>query len=804
VLRLGTKGNNKKREFMLEPAIPIDESLRLKTLQGLNILDTPTEERFDRLTRIAQRIFNTPIVIINLVDADRQWFKSCLGIEAGELPRSISFCGHAMLDESAFIVPDAKLDKRFTDNPLVSGPPNIRFYAGHPLKATNGQPVGTLCVFDQRPREFDADDICSLSVLTALVEKELNYPNLKKLTQKLLDSQNSLLRAVARLEEKEERERSRNKSLEMVSRGYPLHEVLDSIVAEVEQLNPEMLCCILTLDEESQSLVLGSAPSLPSFYTEALNRLPIGEGNGSCGTAAAIGKRVIAEDLRTHPYWKNLRDLTYKANIQSCWSQPIKSAAGDLLGTFSINCREPGPPDGSAIKLIEQSANLVAIALERDRTDGLIWKQANYDSLTGLPNRNMLRERLEQEISKAKRSDLQVALLFLDLDHFKDVNDTLGHDKGDHLLSIVARRLCKCVRTIDTVARLGGDEFTIIMGELNDSESVERVASEILEVISQPFKLDQEVAYLSASVGITFYPDNGKDLDTLIKNADQAMYDAKHKGRNRFQYFAPALQDVVLQKTALLSDMHKAFPDDQFEVYFQPIVEFKTGAIRKAEALIRWHHPQRGMVSPLDFLPVAEETDMIIEIGDWVFQRVLRQAIEWRTGIHEDFQISINTSQVQYRNGGANLSRWLDQLNRAGLPGQAINIEITESLLMEDRIAISDTLIKFRDHGISVSLDDFGTGYSSLSYLRKFDIGYIKIDQSFVCKMTPDSDDLALCEAIIVMAHKLGLKVIAEGVETRQQRDLLITAGCDYGQGFLFCDPVPAAEFPVNGSSIAI
>jgi diguanylate cyclase (GGDEF)-like protein len=535
-----------------------------------------------------------------------------------------------------------------------------------------------------------------------------------------------------------------------------------------------------------------------------LNRLPISQGMGSCGTAAAIGERVIAEDLQSHPYWKDFRELTKKANIHSCWSQPIKSASGDVLGTFSINLREPGSPNGTAIQLIEQSANLAAIALERDRTDRLIWKQANYDSLTGLPNRNMLRERLEQEISKAERSDLKVALLFLDLDHFKEVNDTLGHDKGDHLLTIVAQRLRKCVRNIDTVARLGGDEFTVIMGELNDTGSVERVASEIIEVISQPFKLDQEVVYLSTSVGITFYPDNGKDLDTLIKNADQAMYDAKNKGRNRFQYFAPAMQDVVLQKKALLNDMHSALPENQFEVYFQPIVEMRTGTVHKAEALIRWHHPDRGTVSPLDFIPVAEDTDLIIEIGDWVFRQVLDQSIEWRRSIHENFQISINTSPVQYRDGGINLSHWLDQLQQARLPGQAINIEITENLLMEDRIAISDNLINFKKHGVSISLDNFGTGYSSLSYLKKFDIDYIKIDQSFVRNITPGSDDLLLCEAIIVMAHKLGLKVIAEGIETDQQRECLLAAGCDYGQGFLLCEPVPAVEFPANGLDIAI
>ncbi|NJA89674.1 EAL domain-containing protein [Rhodocyclus tenuis] len=432
---------------------------------------------------------------------------------------------------------------------------------------------------------------------------------------------------------------------------------------------------------------------------------------------------------------------------------------------------------------------------EQKRAEQAIWQEANFDALTGLPNRRMLRDRLEQELKKAHRTRLPLALLFLDLDHFKEVNDTLGHGMGDLLLKEAAQRLCQCVREADTVARFGGDEFTIVLGELEDRSSIDRIAQEILRRLAAPFRLPDETAYVSASIGVTLFPDDARDIDALLKNADQAMYAAKRQGRNRYSYFTPAMQELAQKRMHLTRDLRSALANNEFRVYYQPIVTLADGRIHKAEALIRWQHPQRGLVSPAEFIPLAEETGLINDIGDWVFRTAATQVAHWRKHYCPDLQISVNKSPVQFRNKDDDLAPWFDWLKGLGLPGQSMVIEITEGLLMEASPLIREKLLALRDAGIQVSLDDFGTGYSSLSYLKKFDIDYLKIDQSFVRNLAPDSDDLALCQAIIVMAHKLGIHVIAEGVETEAQRALLGSAGCDFGQGYLFAEPLPPEDF---------
>ena len=431
---------------------------------------------------------------------------------------------------------------------------------------------------------------------------------------------------------------------------------------------------------------------------------------------------------------------------------------------------------------------------EKKKSDELIWRQANFDALTLLPNRGMFQDRLDQEIKKAHRAGLTMALMLLDLDRFKEVNDTLGHDIGDILLNEVALRLRACVRETDTVARLGGDEFAILLSDLHDTGSVERVTQHILSELAVPFRLGIETVYISASLGITLYPVDATGIEELLKNADQAMYAAKRLGGNRSSYFTPSMQAAAQARMKLANDLRGAIGGDQFHLAYQPIVALASGAIHKAEALIRWQHPINGLVSPADFIPVAEETGLIVAIGDWVFRQAVREAARWRATHHPEFQVSVNVSPVQINNEKA-LTGWFDYLRELGLSGQSIVAEITEGLLVDASPATSRKLLELRDEGIQVAIDDFGTGYSSLSYLNKFHIDYLKIDQSFVRNLAPTSSDLALCEAIIVMAHKLGLKVIAEGVETEAQRALLAAAGCDYGQGYLFSRPVSAGEF---------
>ncbi len=446
--------------------------------------------------------------------------------------------------------------------------------------------------------------------------------------------------------------------------------------------------------------------------------------------------------------------------------------------------------DGS----IDRRVALFSDITEKKKSEEVIWNQANFDYLTKLPNRRMFRDRLLQDIKKAHRSGLKLALLFLDLDNFKEVNDSLGHDLGDSLLVEAAQRISACVRESDTVARLGGDEFTIILTELDDTSHVERIAENIIQSLNQPFHLNDEHAYVSASIGITLYPDDATEVEGLLKNADQSMFVSKRAGRNRFSYFTNTMQEAAQHRLHIINDLRIALADAQFQLYYQPIVDLQTGEIHKAEALLRWFHPTRGMISPAEFIPLAEESGIIHELGDWVFTESVKQARHWQSIYGTDFQISMNVSPVQMQ-AKNNISQWLHQLNKTGLSGQNFVFEITEGLLLDTTPHITAQLLSFRDAGIQVAIDDFGTGYSSLSYLKRLDIDYLKIDQSFIANLAPESSDMALCEAIVVMAHKLGLKVIAEGVETAEQNELLSSIGCDYVQGYFHSKPLPTKQF---------
>lgn len=432
---------------------------------------------------------------------------------------------------------------------------------------------------------------------------------------------------------------------------------------------------------------------------------------------------------------------------------------------------------------------------ERKAAEATIWHQAHFDTLTGLPNRLLMRERLAQEMKKCRRDNLQLALLFIDLDRFKEVNDTLGHDRGDLLLTEAARRISACMREVDTVARMGGDEFMVIVTEVAQVANLEGVLQKLLASLGSVFQLGLDQVFISASIGVTVYPIDAQEIEDLLKNADQALYVAKGAGRNRFSFFTPALQEAAQWRAQLTRDLRSALAEQQFRVVYQPIVELATGAIHKAEALVRWQHPGRGLISPGEFIPVAESSGLIVSLGEWVFQQAVSQVQIWRRTLHPQFQISINKSPVQFENPNPADVPWIEQLRARGLCGDSVVVEITEGLLLSTSDGVVEQLLAMSDDGIAVSLDDFGTGYSSLAYLQKFHIDFIKIDQSFVRQLVQGSTDLALCQAIIVMAHALGMKVIAEGIETENQRALLAAAGCDYGQGYLFSRPVPAADF---------
>lgn len=589
--------------------------------------------------------------------------------------------------------------------------------------------------------------------------------------------------------------RLRNKILELIVGSQKLEDILEFIVNSVEQESSGVMCSISLLDKSGKFLVVGAAPNLPKEIVKQIDKVEIGPEGTSCVAAAYYRKRIVVENISSDHRWALLTGSAEKYGLGSCWSEPIISSNGDIIGVFGIYHHTHYLPTDQDFLLVEQFAHLASISIEREKNSVLIWEQANFDSLTGLPNRNMMRSHLEQLISRAHRDNEKIAIAFLDLDHFKDVNDTLGHHIGDALLKETAKRIKQSIRKNDVVARLGGDEFVIIMSNVKDLKGVDVVAQQLLKSIALPYYLINEVVHTAVSIGVTIYPDDGVEIDDLLKNADQAMYGAKNLGRNTYHYFTQSMRQEAVSRMQLIQDLRQAISSEEFFVVYQPIVNLQNNTIYKAEALIRWHHPKMGIVSPLDFIPLAEETGLIIDISDYVFRVVLLDVKQWRKNVDPDFQISINTSPIQYKKDTGNILHWKDMLINDECSNDAIAFEITENLLMENRQGVSEILTLVKKAGIPISIDDFGTGYSSLSYLKTYDTDYLKIDKSFVQKMSEDSKDLALCEAMIVMAKKLNIKVIAEGIETKEQRDILKNIGCDYGQGYYFSKPIVKSEF---------
>jgi diguanylate cyclase (GGDEF)-like protein/PAS domain S-box-containing protein len=701
--------------------------------------------------------------------------------------------------------------------------------------------------------------------------------------------------------------------LEMISRGRPLPEVFDALARGIGRLSPDVRCSVLAVREGRLHCL--AAPDLPAGYVAAIEGAMIGPSVGSCGTAAYRNAPVIVTDIAQDPLWEGYRELAAGHGLRACWSVPIASGNGRVLGTFAAYCANPRAPNEAERQALDAATSVAAVAFEREESRAALegateqlhmildampmsiayadeqlryrfvnrafeqWvdrpraqvigqhaadvigkslfesirpslqrvmtgervqyeterigpdgkrhhldvqylphfdqegrvvghfvvlhditarKQgetmlrflATHDQLTGLPGRALLTDHLQGALARAHRAGTQVAVLFADVDRFKYVNDTLGHDVGDRLLQVIAQRFRATLRAADTVGRLGGDEFVVLAEGLGETQEAAGLAEKLLAALAEPVHIGGHELYVSASVGIALGPADGTDPGTLLKNADIAMYRAKNLGKNTFQFYSGEATASSFEHLMLENALRKAIERREFVLHFQPIVDLATGRTRCVEALLRWQHPDLGLVSPARFVPLAEETGLIVQIGTWALEEACRMGARLED---PELRVAVNLSPRQFHD--RDLAAIVERtLRSAGLSPKRLELEVTESSMMQNADAAIRTLQQLRSLGVRISVDDFGTGYSSLSFLKRFPIDTMKVDQSFVRDVVDDDDDASIVRAIVAMGRSLRLKVVAEGIETASQLALLRSEGCHLGQGYHFSRPL---EFEV-------
>lgn len=605
--------------------------------------------------------------------------------------------------------------------------------------------------------------------------------------QRQLEAKNAQLQAEVSFREGQAR------ILEMIATQAPLTEVFERLVRLIEHNSDGALGSVLLLNPDGVHIDLCVAPGLPEAYCAALAGIAIGPQVGSCGTAMFRRETVIVTDIETDPLWSDYRSLALNSDLRACWSTPILSPEGPALGSFALHYKTVHGPTPADLALIELATHSAGIAIQRYQTQARIQHMAHHDALTDLPNRILLEDRLSQAIVQARRDQNHVGVLFIDLDHFKHVNDSLGHHVGDALLMEVAQRLRACVREGDSVARIGGDEFVISLPQLADSHNAAQVAEKIVATLSSSILLNGHDLHIGASVGISLYPEDGEDAETLLRAADTAMYNAKEKGRNNYKFFTAAMNEAAQQRLVTSTRLRQALVDQEFVLHYQPQVSLKSGAIIGVEALLRWNNPELGMVLPSRFIPMLESTGLINEVGEWVLRMACEQSMAWQREGLPPVRMAVNLSAHQFQSG--NIVRVVKQvLDDTGLNPNRLELEITESVILDSSELIIGALHELKQLGVTLSLDDFGTGYSSLSYLQRFPIDRVKIDRSFIDKVTADAGSAAIVCSILDLSRNLGLDCIAEGVETSMQMGYLQNQLCSEIQGFLFSQALPALE----------
>ena len=582
--------------------------------------------------------------------------------------------------------------------------------------------------------------------------------------------------------------------VEMIATSVPLETVLDRIVRAIESQLPGLSASILLVDEDGLHLRHGAAPSLAKAYSDAIDGLPIGPKSGAFGLAVLRRETVIIADVSKDAAWDDYRVLAATLGVRSCWSTPILSHQGQGLGALELYSGSVREPTEAETRLVKIATRTAGIAVERKLAEDRIHFLANHDALTGLPNRSLLDDRLSQTILFAQRYDREVVVAFIDLDNFKLVNDSLGHNTGDEVLRRIASRIRVCLRATDTLMRLGGDEFVIVLADQpKGTGSISYLLQKLRTAIADPLLIDGHTLRVTGSIGVANYPHDGTDARTLLANADAAMYRAKQIGRDNFQFYTADFDIKAKERLLLHEELRNAIAHNEFVLFYQPQLDLQTGNIFAVEALIRWRHPKLGLVSPEKFIPMAEQTGLIVPIGEWVLREACRQNKAWQDAGLPRMNVCVNVSARQF-NDRTLIAKVIDALKQSGLEAKYLELEVTESLIMHDAAAATATMEALRGLGVQLSIDDFGTGYSSLSALSTFPVGRLKIDKSFITDLMTNEHDRAVASAVISLGRKLKLKVIAEGVETAEQLEFLRENNCDEVQGYHLSRPIGAKQ----------
>ena len=558
--------------------------------------------------------------------------------------------------------------------------------------------------------------------------------------------------------------------------------LLDDLCRCAEALVPDALASIMLFDDAQASLTVKAAPNVPRVVIDDLQGLKPALDGGSCGHAVFTGEPTYVCNTLQDERWGGLRNVAEKYNIIACWSQPIFYDDAIAIGSFALSSfatREPSEFQKSVLKVC---ANLVSIILHRKAQQEQLWQIAHHDALTGLPNRHYVESQIQHAISNASRNDNCLALMFIDMDNFKDFNDSYGHDFGDMVLLYSMEKIKSCLREGDIVARHGGDEFLLILENINDRLAVEVIAKKILGSFAHQMEVDGRKVMVHFSIGVSLYPDDGNTSSELMKSADIAMYQAKASGKNSIHYYHKELGAKIMQRVQLEQEIREALVQDQFEPYFQPQYLADSDDIESLEMLLRWNHPARGFLLPGEFIPIAEQSQLIKELSKAVFYKTCLQGVDWIKRGFRIPRISLNLSIAQLTDGCA---EWMSQLLvETGFPARYLELEITETLLMKRGAEGIAELNKIREMGVSLAMDDFGTGYSSLSQLKLLPIDKLKIDRSFIKHLESDASDQTIVKTIITLGKNLGMRIVAEGVETAQQQEIILQLGCDMIQGF--------------------